>query len=154
MPIIANLLSGITPYVLGAMVLLAAVSTGFGLWERSKAADARAQVATQTATINEQRATLAIDARTIAELERIKDLDETVIAETASRETAVQKTLVQAETKVNHVEVPTDCQGADARDAAALDGLRAILGATAAVDPDRHDQGIAAKGAARLPAAP
>ena len=152
MPIITALLSGATPYIVGLLLVLAAASGGYGLYERSQAADARAWTATQSATINEQQATIDADAAAYAELARIKDLDETVIAHTANATASVQSALATAETKVIHVKVPADCQSADARDLAALDGVRRVL-AAAATDPDGHGQGAAAGSAARLPAA-
>jgi hypothetical protein len=153
MPIIATLLSGATPYVLALLLALAAAGGSYGLYERSLAADARAATAAQSATINEQQATITADAEAYAALLRIKELDETVIAHTANAAASVRSALTIAETKVTHAKVPADCQSADARDAAVVDGLRRIIAAAPAAGANQGGQGAASGDAARLPAA-
>lgn len=139
----AGLLSGIVPYFMGAFLLITTAFGGYALYERSEAADARASSATLSATVNEQGATLALNAKTLVDLQHMREIDEAVIVDQSNRSAVVQASLSKAEVKVSHVKV-TDCQTPDARDLAALDGLRNIVAASSAVDSNGANQGTPA----------
>ncbi|MDR3438933.1 hypothetical protein [Telmatospirillum sp.] len=99
---------------------------------RTQVADGRAQIAAQTATINELDAAHQADQKALAELQAAKERDEAALTADAGQQQAIVQTVTQWKEKIIHVPVASDaCRALDARDLAAFDGVRGLLAGSA-----------------------
>ena len=95
---------------------------------RAETANAHASLATAQATITEARATLDTDNATIVTLQMTNKITQDTLEEAQHQTLAVQQALAQAEKDLANVPEPKTCQSLDARDRAAISGVRGILG--------------------------
>jgi hypothetical protein len=130
---------------LAALLLLGGVAIVI-LTLRAERDEARAGLATATATVNELQAANAANLKTIDEMRAADAEAEHALTSDATQQQAVQRTVAQIEEHVAHVPVPSvSCRSLDARDRAAVAGLRELL-APAAGRPGPDGQDAAAGG--------
>lgn len=101
---------------------------------RTRVAEAKAEIATQAATIGAQQAAAEQNLRAIATLNTAKDLGDKAHADDARQQQAMTATTEKAKEHIRYVKVPDDaCRAVDARDVDTLEQLRGLL----ATAPDR-----------------
>lgn len=148
---LALLGTSVGKYVAGGLALLLIVG-GIALYVlnlRAEVSDAQAQVAAKAATINELQATNQANLQALADLRMADARAQLALATDATHQQSITQNTNLIRERVLHVPVPSEtCRAADARDAAAIAGVRQLIGAAPA-DPDPNHQGAAPAGAAR-----
>ena len=133
--ILSGIFGGWRIYAIVGAAVAAAALFGYVEHVRADAATSRAALSSANATINETTFVLDNANTQIAKLQASNAANEAALVWSQETQAKVAQALSAAQEKVNVIPVPKDCQGLDARDRAALDGVRGIIGYAAGSHP-------------------